>query len=592
MPFPPAFLDELRARTPLAALVGRWVKLARSGRNWKGCCPFHNEKTPSFTVYEDGYHCFGCGAHGDAVSFAMQMQGLTFPDAVAQLAAEAGLEVPKSSPRAAEAERQRLDLGAVLEAAQASFVRRLREKEGAAGLAYLRGRGLSDETITRFGLGWSGDGRGSLTRELGAKGVEPARLLEAGLLRDREGGERRELFFSRVIFPIRGRRGRVISFGGRTLGDGKPKYLNGPETSLFQKRRTLFALDVAREGVRAGADLVVVEGYMDAIALHQAGFPGAVAPLGTALTAEQLEELWRVAPEPILCFDGDTAGARATRRAIEVALPLLTPEQGFRIASLPPGEDPDSLIRRGGVAAVQDVLAAARPLAEALYTVLCERAAATPEGRARLRRQLEASVARIGDRVLADEYRRVLLHRFFADGGVHAPRTRPARAAPPSQPRRDTLAEQNEIARELVAVVRRHPDILPDVDEALGALDLPPALAALRQSLRAWACVGPVLERGHLAAQLDATEPAAAARSAIDTGLAPRPGPSGVEAADTWWRLFERYVRGGRSRELEPSEVAAAAGTGDLMRDRAALLRTARRQLQAAVGEAACIDPF
>ena len=590
MPFPPAFLDELRARTPLAALVGRRVKLARSGRNWKGCCPFHNEKTPSFTVYDDGYHCFGCGAHGDAASFAMQTQGLSFPDAVAQLAQEAGLEVPKASPRAAEAERQRLDFGAVLEAAQASFARRLREPEGAAGLAYLRGRGLSEQTIACFGLGWSGDGRGSLTRELGAKGIEPARLLEAGLVREGEGGERRELFFNRVTFPIRDRRGRVISFGGRTLGDGKPKYLNGPETSLFQKRRTLFALDLAREGVRGGADLVLVEGYMDAIALHQAGFPGAVAPLGTALTAEQLEDLWRVAPEPILCFDGDAAGARATRRAIEVALPLLTPEQSLRIAFLPPGEDPDSLIRRGGVAAAQDVLATARPLAEALYTVLSERAAATPEGRARLRRQLEASVARIGDRVLADEYRRVVLDRFFADGAAQERRTRPARAAPPTQPRRDTLAGRNEIARELVAVVRRHPDILPDVDEALGALDLPPALAALRQSLRAWACGGPVLERGHLPAQLDATGPAAAAEAVLAGSLVLPPGTCGVEAAETWWRRFEHYVDAGRSQE--PSEVAAATGTGDPVRDRAALLRTARRQLQAAAGEAACIDPL
>ncbi|MBV9749442.1 MAG: DNA primase, partial [Acetobacteraceae bacterium] len=210
MSLPPAFLDELRARTPLAALVGRRVKLARSGRNWKGCCPFHNEKTPSFYVYDDGYHCFGCGAHGDAVSFAMQIQGLSFPDAVAQLAAEAGLEVPKASPRAAAAERQRLDLAAVLEAAQASFARRLREKEGASGLVYIRGRGLTDETIARFGLGWSGDGRGSLMRELGAKGVEPSLLLQAGLLRESEDGERRELFFGRVTFPIRDRRGRVI----------------------------------------------------------------------------------------------------------------------------------------------------------------------------------------------------------------------------------------------------------------------------------------------------------------------------------------------------------------------------------------------
>ncbi len=360
MSLPPAFLDELRARTPLAALVGRRVKLARSGRNWKGCCPFHNEKTPSFYVYDDGYHCFGCGAHGDAVSFAMQTQGLSFPDAVAQLAAEAGLEVPKASPRAAEAERQRLDLGAVLEAAQASFARRLREPEGAAGLAYLRGRGLSDETISALRPRLVRRRPRRLTRELGAKGIEPARLLEAGLLREGEGGERRELFFNRVTFPIRDRRGRVVSFGGRTLGDGKPKYLNGPETSLFQKRRTLFALDLAREGVRAGSDLIVVEGYLDVIALHQAGFHGAVAPLGTALTEEQLEELWRLAPEPILCFDGDAAGARAAERAIAVALPMLTAEQGLRIATLPAGEDPDSLVRSSGPQAMDAVLSAAR----------------------------------------------------------------------------------------------------------------------------------------------------------------------------------------------------------------------------------------
>ena len=540
MSLPPAFLDELRARTPLAALVGRRVKLSRSGRNWKGCCPFHAEKTPSFYVYEDGYHCFGCGAHGDAVSFAMQTQGLSFPEAVAQLAQEAGLEVPKASPRAAEAERQRLDLGAVLEAAQASFARRLREREGVAGLAYLRGRGLTDETIKRFGLGWSGDGRGSLTRELGAAGIEPARLVEAGLLREGEDGERRELFFGRVTFPIRDRRGRVISFGGRTLGDGKPKYLNGPETPLFQKRRTLFALDMAREGVRNGAEPVVVEGYMDAIALHQAGLAGAVAPLGTALTDEQLEELWRLSPVPVLCFDGDAAGSRAAARAAEVALPHLTPERGLRIATLPPGEDPDSLVRGGGKAAMQAVLDRAKPLSEALYALLSEGTPATPEGRAQLRRRLEQSAARIGDRALAGEYRRALLDRFF--GERRAKGRRPAAGLP--RPALSAEIGRRERLRHLVVILLRHPCLLPDVEEALARFDLPPPLDRLRETMHDWLEAAPVLDSTTLLSHLEASGLAeeAARVSSGSRGVLPRcirGDAMPAEAAEEWWGLFE-----------------------------------------------------
>ena len=334
MALPAGFLDELRARTPLAAIVGRRVRLARSGRQWKGCCPFHGEKTPSFYVYEDGhYHCFGCGAHGDAIGFVMQTEGAGFMEAVERLAAEAGLEVPKPSPEAAEAERQRLDLAAVLEAAQASYQRRLFLPEGRAraGLS-ARPRSVR-ETIRRFGLGWSGEGRGALAADLGRDGITQDQLVDAGLMRrDDETGRAFDLFFNRVMFPIRDRRGRVISFGGRILGDGQPKYVNGPETALFSKRRTLYALDLAREAVRGGAPLVVVEGYMDVIALAQAGIGGAVAPLGTALTEEQLEELWRLAPAPILCFDGDAAGSRAAARAAELALPLLAPDRTLRLA--------------------------------------------------------------------------------------------------------------------------------------------------------------------------------------------------------------------------------------------------------------------
>ncbi len=391
MALPPNFLDELRARTPLAAVIGRRMRLARSGRQWKGCCPFHGEKTPSFYVYDDHFHCFGCGAHGDAIGFVMQSQGAAFMEAVEQLAAEAGLDVPKPTPEAAAAERHRLDLAGVLALAEAGYRRRLHLPEGRAALDYFHGRGLTDETIERFGLGWSGEGRGALISDLGKEGVTPDQLVECGLMRrDEESGRVYDLFFNRVMFPIRDRRGRTISFGGRTLGDGQPKYVNGPETPLFSKRRNLYSLDLAREAVRAGGTLVVVEGYMDVIALAQAGFAGAVAPLGTALTAEQLEELWRLSPVPVLCFDGDGAGARAAARSAELALPLLAPDRTLRLAALSGGEDPDSLVRRQGPAAFQAVIDAATPLADALFDLLKQGVAdTTPEQRAAFRTRLE-----------------------------------------------------------------------------------------------------------------------------------------------------------------------------------------------------------
>ena len=586
MSLQPAFLDELRARTPLAALVGRRVKLARSGRNWKGCCPFHNEKTPSFYVYEDGYHCFGCGAHGDAVSFAMQTQGLSFPDAVAQLAAEAGLEVPTASPRAAEAERQRLDLGAVLETAQASFARRLREKEGAAGLAYLRGRGLSEQTIARFGLGWSGDGRGSLTRELGAKGVEPLLVLEAGLLREGEGGERRELFFSRVTFPIRDRRGRVISFGGRTLGDGKPKYLNGPETSLFQKRRTLFALDLAREGVRGGADLVVVEGYMDAIALHQAGFPGAVAPLGTALTTEQLEELWRLSPTPILCFDGDAAGGRAAERAIEAALPLLTPERDLSVCVLPDGEDPDSYVRRQGPTAMGAALKAARSLPEALFAALRTQASPTPAGEAQLLRKLEAAAQRIGDRTLGNRYAKALRDLFYAGQKRGHGRTRgqPMRAAPRPVP--SAAFGRRERMMRLVALPLQHPAVLPHVDEAFSGLDLPPPLDALREAMHAWMDTAPPLDSANLLSHLASSGLAAEAGQVLASAAmffkdCARPDAMPAEVADVWWKLFQLFGQDRLAEEVQAAGRDFEARADDAATSRIASLRAEQISLLA-----------
>lgn len=585
MALPPAFLEELRGRTPLAALIGRHVKLTRSGRQWKGCCPFHTEKTPSFHVYDDGYHCFGCGAHGDAISFVMQTQGQSFIDAVEQLAAEAGLVVPKPTPQAAEAEKRRLDLAAVIAAAAEAYQRRLLLPEGRKALAYLHERGLRDDTIRRFGLGWSGEGRGTLTGELTREGISAPMLVEAGLLRRDDETERvSELFFNRVMFPIRDRRGRVISFGGRSLGEGQPKYVNGPETALFSKRRSLYALDFAREGLRSGAPLVVVEGYMDVIALHQAGFGAAVSPLGTALSEEQLEELWRLSPAPVLCFDGDAAGARAAVRAADLALPKLAPDRTLRFAPLPPGEDPDSLIRRNGPADLQSMLSSPLPLADALYELLRETVGEkSPEQRAALRHRLEEAVRRISDRALAREYRRELLERFFAgQRGQIFRRPLPARVRP--QPTLDRA--DSERGRILTAILLRHPKLLHDVDHAYVALPLPPSLGRLREALRSWADQAAMLDSAALIDHLTIS----GLQADVAHVLAPVPVPlpdcalpnaMPAEAEAGWWHILGFLNLDHLRAEVKLAETAAALELTEATQRRALSLKAALNKVMA-----------
>ena len=544
MALPPAFLDELRARTPLHGLIGRKTRLLKSGRNWKGCCPFHGEKTPSFYVYDDHFHCFGCGAHGDAITFVMRADGASFPEAVERLAAEAGMEVPKPSAQEVARERRARDLHAVMAAAAEAYHRRLFLPEGRPALDYLLRRGLKEATIRAFALGWAPSGRGAIAADLRGEGVTEDQLVEAGLLRPGEARDPpRDFFYARVMFPIRDRRGRVIAFGGRILGDGQPKYVNSPETPLFRKRLGLYGLDLAREGAFRGATVVAVEGYMDVIALHQGGFTGAVAPLGTALTAEQLQELWRLSPEPVLCFDGDAAGARAAARAAEVALPLITTENTLRFATLPAGEDPDTLTAKGGPAAFQSVLDAARPMADALYGLVTEgRPATTPEQRAALRNRLTGAAAAITDKALAAEYRRVLLDRFFASGrrGPGAPQaarrlTRPAISAAPVQAER---------ARMLFAIILRHPWLLPQVEEAIGLLDLPDGPAThLRAAILAWHGGAERVDSEGLIAHLgECGLEDAVAWALVPAGLpaAARPEALPGEVEEGFWHFFLR----------------------------------------------------
>jgi DNA primase len=573
MALPAAFLDELRARTPIAAVVGRRVRLARSGRQWKGCCPFHGEKTPSFHVYEDHYHCFGCGAHGDAISFVMQSQGASFGDAVEQLAGEAGLDVPRASPAAVEAERRRVDLHGVLAAATRVFARRLSAPEGARALDYLRGRGLTDETIRRFELGWSGEGRGALAEELSRGDIAPDMLMEAGLLRPGEDGRPGgELFFNRVMFPIRDRRGRVISFGGRILGQGQPKYVNGPETPLFSKRRTLFGLDFAREAARGGATVVAVEGYMDVIALHQAGFSAAVAPLGTALTQEQLEELWRLSPAPILCFDGDAAGARAAARAADLALPFLAANRTLLLATLPSGEDPDSLVRKGP-GDFQAVLGAARPLSDALYDLVRESTGeATPEQRAELRARLDAAAARIRDKALSSEYRQALRDRFFAarsqartgGSGTSGNKGFRSRQVPFARPLPSEATTDFERARTLVGILLRYPGVLHDVDEAFGALDLPAPWDRLRAAILAFSDTGAAnaaepLDSASLMNHLTHCGLAAEAAQALSAVPSAKKGSASSDLmpsqiAERWWEMCHFIRRNQLETDIRRAE--------------------------------------
>lgn len=504
------FLDELRARTPLASVIGRRVKLVRSGRNWKGCCPFHGEKTPSFYVYDDHFHCFGCGVHGDVISFVMQMEGKNFPEAVEELATSAGMEVPKDTRRTHEEVAHSQSLEDVLAQTQSVWSQALYTPAGRAGLEYLLGRGLTRQTIEEFGLGWAGDGRGGLTNALAAKNITPQMMAEAGLMRlDDEGSPKGELFWGRVTFPIRDRKGRLVSFGGRILGDGQPKYLNGPETALFSKRRLLFGLDKARAAVRAprpkGApvtDLVVVEGYMDVIALHQAGFRGAVAPLGTALTPEQLEVLWQVDRAPILCFDGDGAGRRAAARAAEVALPLLKADHSLRLCLLPEGEDPDSLVRSRGAQVVGDMFATASPLADVLFDLLAGGVSNPgPEERAALRHKLVEVAALIPDKALASEYRSTLLDRFFetfrrkkgkgnGSGGSFPSRSSVVEAAPIQL---DAVQERQRI---LLALLLHYPEMVPEVEEALCRLNLSDAFSDVRGVLLDLSAEGALPETG------------------------------------------------------------------------------------------------
>jgi DNA primase len=492
MAFSPEFLDELRARTDLGGLIGRRVRLTKHGREFSGLCPFHNEKTPSFTVSpaKGFYHCFGCGAHGDAVGFVMQSEGLSFVEAVAKLAGEAGLALPQRTPEAEATAKRGERLREALEATAQWFTEQLQGPAGREARAYLEERGLSAETVAAFRLGFAPDRRGALRQAMHPKGFDDDVLAEAGLIkRPEDGGQPRDYLFNRIVFPITDRRGRVIAFGGRALGDSKAKYLNSPETPLFHKGRHLYNLATARQAAHDTGELLVAEGYMDVIALVQGGFPAAVAPLGTAVTEAQIQELWRLAAEPILCLDGDAAGRKAASRAAERALALLRPGRSLRFALLPGGEDPDSLLRGRGAGALRDTLTAALPLAEMLWLAETEgRSFETPERRAGLRQELRTRVREIQDSDVRQAYEAEMERRLAAAFGQGGERRRPYRQdqsrAPGSRPRQRIFEPGGPGVRQspeqlwrrsdevLLATLLNHPELLVDHTEEVSALRL------------------------------------------------------------------------------------------------------------------------
>ena len=417
MRFAPHFLDELRARLPVSEVVGRRVKLKKAGREWRGLSPFQQEKSPSFFVNDQKgfYHDFSSGKHGDIINFVMETEGVPFAEAVERLAAMAGLPLPAPTPDVARQEQRRKTLYDVMDIAARFFADTLASRVGAKARGYLADRALSPATQVQFRLGYAPAERFALKEHLGSHGIPVNDMVEAGLL---IAGDDipvpYDRFRDRVMFPITDLRGRVIAFGGRALEkDVAAKYLNSPETPLFHKGDNLYNHASARQAAHNGAPLIVVEGYVDVIAMVTSGFAGTVAPLGTALTESQLALLWKMADEPILCFDGDKAGQKAAYRAADLALPQLAPGKSLRFALLPEGQDPDDLVRSGGRGALEEVLGAARPLADVIWSRELQGGSfVTPERRAALEARVTELTNGIRDELVRRYYRQDLAERL------------------------------------------------------------------------------------------------------------------------------------------------------------------------------------
>ena len=515
MRFSPEFLDQLRERLSLAEIIGSKVRLQRRGREYVGLCPFHNEKTPSFTVVEDKgfYHCFGCSAHGDVISFLTETEGVSFPEAVENLAARAGLPVPVENETERADREQRKTLYDVMATAASWFESQLQTGPGSTALAYLEKRGIGATTIKAFGLGFAPAGRSALKEAMLARKISEQQLIDTGLLiKPDDVKASYDRFRDRIIFPISDARDRIIAFGGRAMDkNAKAKYLNSPETILFHKGRILYNLSRARKAAYDAGSLLVAEGYMDVIALSQAGFPYAVAPLGTALTEDQIALAWRMASEPVLCFDGDKAGKSAAGRALERALPLLKPGYSLKFALMPEGEDPDSVLRSEGKEAVRKIISSSRSASEMLWQLLTLGAdTSTPERRAGLEKKVYDSLGNIKDDTVRRFYRNDFKNRLFkhfrfqpAKGGARASLKKRLAQPATGDLKKTRLgkssgekAVKNHNEELVTLVILNPPQILLGRHEEFVGMDFQSEeLSRLRDSIVEWASNAETLDR-------------------------------------------------------------------------------------------------
>ena len=490
MSIPPRFLDEIRNRLTLSDVIGR-ISVQRAGREFKACCPFHKEKSPSFTINDDKqfYHCFGCGAHGDVIGFVMQHDNLSFIDAVEGLSAEAGLEMPKPDPKAIEKAQKAKGLHELMDEATRWMQGQLGEAANREVLEYLEGRGMNEQVRESFRIGYAPADGQALRKHLTASGFNDGQMLEVGLLKkSTKGGEPYIFFRDRVMFPVSDRRGRVVAFGGRILPEHirpqnnpdfkPPKYINTADTTLFDKGRMLYAESIARQAAREGHTILVTEGYMDVIACNKYGFKGAVAPMGTALTEDQIMSLWSMMVDedkmPILCFDGDNAGRSAAGRACERILPLLKPGKTVRFAFLPEGEDPDSVLRSAGTEGFKKILSSSLSLLDFLWlTHTAGRKFDTPESRAGLSKTLQAQVSSMTDPDVQRHYRELIRTKisesFFKPYDPKKPKQSAIRGKAANMRLRPLINKKNVIAQKiLLATIVGTPNLYPKVEEEFG----------------------------------------------------------------------------------------------------------------------------
>ena len=506
---PESLVDELMRRIDIVDVVDGRVPLKKAGRDYTACCPFHSEKTPSFTVSQSKqfYHCFGCGAHGTAIGFLMDYEHLGFVEAVEELASMAGLEVPRQAAPDTGAQRDLGDLYDIMQQASGFYRSQLRQHADAGrAIDYLKGRGLSGEIAAQFGIGFAPPGWDSLLKALGTSAEARGQLARAGLTTEKEGGSGAyDRFRDRIMFPIRDRRGRTIAFGARILSGDGPKYLNSPETPIFHKGRELYGLFEARKALRRIERLLVVEGYMDVVALAQHGIRNAVATLGTATTTDHLETLFRVAPEVVFCFDGDRAGREAAWRALENALPAMGEGRQARFLFLPEGEDPDTLVRKEGPEAFGDRVQKAVPLSVFFFEALRRQAdTSTVDGRARLAELAKPYLQRLRD----DVYRTLMVKQLETLTGLERDRLESAlhlgstQELPRQAPRGGASRPKKRTRVQLaIALLLDQPQLASEVDvgQALRSAQIPgvPLLVELLENLQAHPHVstGGLLER-------------------------------------------------------------------------------------------------